>query len=62
MNPTQQKIISHLENGPLSHCEVAKILDIRRIDALAQLEDLLLFNLIERKKNGKYDLRKEVAG
>lgn len=61
MTPTQQKIIAHLENGPLDAFSLAKILGIRYVDVLRQIEELVLFKKVDIM-NGKYSLRKEVVG
>lgn len=62
MNPTQQKIISHLEqNGPLDYVQVAKVLGIDYVESMRQLTDLSLMGHVKcDQKNGKYSLRKEV--
>lgn len=59
MTSTQQKIISHLEqNGPISFSDFQDV--IKDDDAFRSLK-LLIQDKVVSRKNGKYDLRKEVS-
>lgn len=59
MNPTQQKIISHLEqHGPIGITDFCNV--IQEPDAFRSLMLLIQDKVVDRK-NGKYSLRKEVV-
>lgn len=62
MTTTQQKIIAHLENGPLFLRELAQIFSVSDLNMRAELWELWEKKAVTSTPDGKYALRKEVVG